>query len=221
MRKLPLLAVVILAIILATPSFADLPGSPLIAQSTTVDSCYGCLFAYIQFPAADFGHSIEQWGIYAQVAGNPITPLLLEKDGGTPTDPTFSILGIGTEETPSITGVSWFSFGLVTGSSTVKDANTYFGWRDGDAAGTDISKGGTIAIGFSGGPGVYYDGQKGGPYQLSGAISFGSSDYQFTDDSTTTRQYSVEAIVPEPESIVSLLACLAGVAGFVRLRRRR
>jgi hypothetical protein len=217
MRKLPLLAVVIFAIILAAPSFADVQGSPLIPRSL-VDTCAGCLLAYIQFPQTDAGLTIESWSIYAQ-AENPITPILFEKSAGD----NFQILAIGTEQTPSaIDTILSFNFGLVSGVGTIIDSNTYFGWRDGSADGSQIN-GGSIAMdesfeqgGSANGPGVYYNG---GGVRFDGSISVGDQ-YTFTNAYTTKREYSVQATVTEPESIVSLLACLAVVAGFARLRRR-
>jgi hypothetical protein len=211
MRRLGVLLLVVLAF--AGIGFADIQGSALIQRSYAgADTCIGCLFAYIPFQPQDVGGHVTDWGIYASQAGNDITPLLLEKGSGF----NFTIVGIGTTQHPTTTGVQWFSFGLDTGVDTV-DANTYFGWRDGNASGS-VTNAGTISLDLNGGPGLEY--YIGPPYQFSGGISVNQT-YGFINASTDTRSYSVEAVVPEPSAILLLGFFGVGLSAFSGALRRR
>ena len=126
---------------------AGVIGNPLISREVT-DTASGYLYAYDG--TFDTSGSVLSWSIYAgsngnaQVAGHQITPVILDPNG-------WAIVGVGTTQTLTGAGVYTFSFGLVSGTSTVTP-NLTFGWYDGSSTGPNTGSisfdRATTAVGF-------------------------------------------------------------------------
>jgi hypothetical protein len=216
-RKLALYACIPFA--LATLAQADISGSDPHAALPTLDTCVGCVFAYIDFTAGNAGQTVLSYQFYngaGQGTTNNLTPLLLEKTGLR----TFTILGIGTTATGFNAGYNDVNFGLQSGSAVVVDANTFFGYVDGTASG--LGNTGTIVSNYPTGPGAtsYYT-------DPVGALTVGqaySTFNAFTDvpvPNQNNRTYSLQVTTTPEPGFYGLLAAGLGALGFAVARRKR
>ena len=214
-------AAALCALLAAPGAGAATIGSPLVGREIR-DYNIGGLFVY-DLLLVPVGSQVVSWGFYSLDTPNPrstsglnnlITPLLFANTSGN----NFEIIGIGTTQTNANTGAQYFSFGLTYGSNIV-GSNTYFGWRDGNISGSIVNDG-SIELDYSGGPGLLYY-PTNAPTTFSGAIAPGQV-YQFTDNTTTGRTYSVEvttAPIPEPASMLLFGTGLIGLGAWRRRRR--
>ncbi len=177
-----------------------------------VDTCPGCLYVYVDFPAAAAGQQVSSYSFYAGATGNEITPVLFENTAGS----DFKIIGLGTTQTPSATGTNTFAFGLTSGTATVLDGNTFFGWLDGSPGGSTNT--GTITSDYPNGSGpAQYFNFSSGPVTVGETIDF----LTYTSISQSTRTYSLDVTttaVPEPGLYCALGA---GLIGLMVVRRRK
>ena len=203
---------------------ADIVGSNPQTALPTLDTCSGCLFAYIQFGASNAGQAVLSYQFYNGAGAgttNELTPILFEKTGFV-TDRTFEIRGIGNTSTGFAAGYNTVPFVLAQGSATVLDANTFFGYVDGDASGKGNT--GTIVSNYPTGPGAttYYH------IAITGGVSAGDSigDFHaFTDSPTpgqNARTYSLQVTTtPEPGFYGALALGLCGLVVGLKRRSRR
>jgi hypothetical protein len=187
-----------------------------------VDTCSGCLFAYIQFPGSAAGQTVVSYQFYNGAAvgtTNQLTPILFEQTA----DRTFEILGIGASSSGFAPGPISVPFVLAQGSATVLDGSTFFGYVDGSANG--VPNEGTISTNYE------QAGQSGSPsyfHEPAGALSATESIsgfYTFTDQpfpDQGDRTYSLQvSTTPEPGFYGLLSLGIGGlVVGLTRRRRR-
>jgi hypothetical protein len=130
-------AVGVLGALVAASGQASTIGNPAVL-GTTIDTCNGCTFVLLDpFPSSDSGFNVISFSLFAQQAGNEITPLLFSESGG-----NYTVSGVGATETILSTGPQTFSFVLSAGSSLV-GTSTFFGYRDGTVS---TGNQGTIAF---------------------------------------------------------------------------
>ena len=203
---------------LATVARAGVYGSNPTVNFGHLDTCSGCIFTYVDFPGTEAGQQVFSYSFYAGATGNKITPILFESTGGS----NFKIIGIGTTQTPSATGTNTFSFGLTTGTATIMDANTSFGWLDGSPGG-GMNTGTITNNGVAGpGPGNYFS------YFPSPTVTVGETvafqTFTGLGQGQNTRTYSLDVTttsftsVPEPGFYC---AFGAGLIGLLVVRRRK
>ena len=196
----------------------------------TLDSCLGCLFAYIQFPGSAAGQTVVSYQFYADATANPsnyLTPVLLEQSPSNVRD--FTILGIGTPSTGFTDGaINNEPFVLAAGSAQVADGRTFFGYIDGDVTsftlGTVVGNYGTIPSNYPTGPGV--DGYFAGypyssdtqpPLSVTVGASFVTSEY--SDVGQNPRTYSLQVTTTPEPGLYGILAL--GISGLVIGLQRR
>jgi len=202
----------------AIPSFADVSGSPLLDYGV-LDGCAGCIFPVIQFSAADVGQTVISYSFYAgsagysSVAGHGLTPILFEETGFQ----QFTIRGIGaTDSGFQDNAVNTESFVLASGSATVLDGNTFFGYVDGTAGG--VGNTGTISMSMGGGPVQFFSWSIG---SLSVGESIGMNSLTGYPYSQNTRTYALEVATPEPGFYGIFAIFMLGLTGLFAAMRRR
>ncbi len=225
----------------ATLAHADVYGSDPTVNLGATDTCQGCLTIYFDFPGSATGQTVTSYSFYAGatssaippdgITPNQITPMLFEYLG--PDD--FTVVGIGTTETPSTLGLNTYSFGLVSGIDVIAGANTYFGWFDGNAS-TGATNLGTVSNNYSpggsgSGPGVYFSFNPNVyssglmPPQITAGENLVCCTYAYTEmpDNQTTRTYSanVSTSAPEPGFYGVYGAFAVGLISLLALVRRR
>ncbi len=204
---------------LATVAHAEVYGSNPTVNLGGLDTCPGCIFPYIDFPSGAAGQSVTSYSFYVgtpsgndPVIGNEITPLLFEESGS-----NFTIIGIGTTQT--ITAVDTtltFPFGLVSGTATVVDGNTFFGYVDGNPSGA--TNYGSISMNYPTGPGPGNNFSfPTGPITISETLPF----LTYTGLGQNTRTYSLDVTTPEPGFYAVFGAFAAGLIGLLVATRRR
>ncbi len=216
-RNLGILVAVGLAF--ATAARADVYGSDPTVNLGTLDTCVGCMFAYVDFPGTAAGQVVTSYSFYAGTTGLDITPLLFENTGGT----DFKIIGIGTTQVPSTLGTNTFAFGLTSGTATVQDSNTYFGWIDGNTTGTANT--GTITSNYNAGGGGFGNYYASPPGTIAVNDPFTFNTFTITAGQNT-RTYSVNvttatATTPEPGVYGIYGAFALGLIALVGITRRR
>ena len=203
----------------AIPALADVSGSPLVDYGN-LDTCAGCVFPLIQFSGASAGQSVISYSFYAgtagaaSVTGNYLTPVLFEEVSG----PEFTIRGIGATATGFLNdAINTEPFVATSGSATVLDANTFFGYVDGNAAST-VKNTGTVSMNYPKyvGPVLYFS----EPVALAVGQTVNMSS--LASVSQGSRTYALQVTTPEPGfySIFAVLA-LALTGLFAAMGRRK
>lgn len=204
---------------------ADIVGSNPYTALPMLDSCSGCVFAYVEFGAANAGQTVLSYQFYNGAGAgtsNYLTPLLLEETSSTPGvsgSTTFDVLAIGAPSTGFAAGYNSESFTPVAGSATVLDSNTFFGYVDGNVA-TGEANTGTITTNYPTGPGAttYYHAPV-GTFGLGSITGFNA----FTDEpipGQKDRTYSLQVTTTPEPGLYGLLGVGLCAAAFVVRRRR-
>jgi PEP-CTERM motif-containing protein len=211
--KLRNLAVTVgFGLILSSSAWADISGSPLIDYGN-VDTCPGCVFPIIQFTAHNAGQTVLSFSLFDENAPNAnlLTPLLFEQS----TPGTFTIIGIGQQESGFTHGQNLnIPFVLTSGTDVVQNANTFFGYVDGNVKGA--TNAGTVSTTFpgNGGPVQYFHANYplavgGPPVTFDSFVGVGQVSRTYALDVTTT---------PEP-GFYGFLTLGLGALGYA-IRRR-
>jgi hypothetical protein len=188
----------------------------------TLDTCSGCLFAYVDFPGSAAGSTVLSYQFYnAAGASNYLTPVLLEQNSTTPR--TFKIIGIGDASTGFVPGYNSINFVLAGGSATVLDSHTFFGYVDGtvSSSGQITGNTGTIPSNYPNGPGApgYFAGLF-SPVTVQVGNTFATDEW--VDVGQQNRTYSLlVTTTPEPGFYGLLSLGLGGVLVGLTGRRRR
>ena len=202
---------------------ADINGSPLVNYGS-LDTCSGCLFPAIQFGVPETGLNVLSYSFFdgqTSASDNYLTPILFEESSGD----LFTVIGIGASATGfTPDAINSESFTLLAGSATVADANTFFGYLDGqlisDGHGnyTVVRNAGTISATYPGndGPSQYYI-----PPVSSLGVNTILSANTFGSVGQASRTYAIQVTTPEP-GVYSLLGLeLSGLVIVTVVSRRR
>lgn len=209
---------VVAAMSALTISKADTFGSDPNLQLNMVDTCAGCVFAYVNFTAASAGQTVTSYQFYNGAGANTsndLTPLLLEMIDTR----EFKIIGIGQSSTGFVAGYNSVNFVLASGTANISGANTWFGWADVDSLGNPNT--GTIATSYPDGGGLvsYYHAPTTGltlGQELSDFHAFSDSPVPDQKD----RSYSLQ-VTTVPEGAESLcLVLMSGALFFLASRRK-
>ena len=211
-------------LLMTTALHANIYGSPP-TQLPTLDTCSGCLFAYIQFPSTAAGQSILSYQFYNGAGAgtsNYLTPILLEQTATR----TFKVLAVGESSTGFAAGTNSVAFVLAAGTNQIEDANTFFGYVDGsvDSSGNITPNTGTITSNYPTGPGStsYFAGLYSALPPLTVGQSINSFS-AFTDNppGQNNRTYSLQVTTtPEPGMYGALALGLSGVVVVLTRRRK-
>jgi hypothetical protein len=127
---------------------ATIPATALTNRGTN-DTAAGSLFVEKASLAGVVGCRLRRWSFYDNDSpGLSLTPLLFERTAAN----TYILRGIGTSRVSTGSGVQAnLSFGLVSGTDMVQNANYFIGWKDGSNGANNT---GVIDYDNSGSPGV-------------------------------------------------------------------
>jgi hypothetical protein len=167
---LVLLAAFVLSAGLAIADPITFPAPSTPTAGATSDGCSGCLFDYESTPAAATGQAIVSWSFYTMNT-NPVVPVIFNSAG--------VVVGVGTQITPTGTGVQTNLFGRTQGTSVI---------APGDSVGFYYPNQGSIAVTLGSGPQVVgesgFGGLQAGTTQIDTSSTVGNRTYSvsYTSD---------------------------------------
>ncbi|HWB03485.1 MAG TPA: CotH kinase family protein [Verrucomicrobiales bacterium] len=179
------------SILTAGAQTVTIPATTLSNRSTN-DTAVGSLFVEKSPLSSVVGYRLKQWSFFDNDSpGLSLVPILFERTAPT----TYVIRGIGTARASTGAGVQAnLTFGLVSGSDVVQNANYFLGWKDGT---NGASNTGVIDFDTVGSPGV--------DWLSGGHTSFAAGDSKPLNQALA-RTYSLNGIfaqLNEPPSVTT------------------